>query len=166
MKERFLSIGIDPAGIGKTGIIMKSFKSIYPKSWHVQIEANNPIEAFEKIISWIQETKKNTSVEDFEIKHVAVELLHNGEEKFREVKATRELIALLRYYFKRKFCGHYPKDKNLTKKKELLKKYGNKSNHWIDACCILQAHLNEENLNLRTQNYIWEEIKHGTKKSK
>ncbi|WP_339020209.1 hypothetical protein [Spiroplasma endosymbiont of Atherix ibis] len=166
MKEKFLSIGIDPSGIGKTGIIMKSYNSIYPKSWKIQIEADYPIEAFEKIIAWIQNTKKNTSVEDFEIKHVAVELLHNGEEKFREVKATRELIGLLRYHFKQKFCGHYPKDKNIEAKKEMIKKYGGKNNHWIDAYCILQAHFKEQKLNLKTQNYKWEETNYGIKKNK
>jgi len=89
-----LTVGIDPAGIGTTGVVVKSFNGPYPRTWITNIVANNSVSAAEQIIRYIDGIRND--MEDFMLGDVIVEVPHGGAEKFAEIKATRELVGILK----------------------------------------------------------------------
>jgi hypothetical protein len=149
--NKSISFGIDPAGIGTTGIVAKGFGFQYVS--HAQLKADYPIEAYNYIVSWIDEQKRLSGVT--EIEFVSVELNHGGDEKRREVKATRELLGMLRNKFKRLFHGHLPNHKDRERKNLKMKKYGSSHSHWIDAEEIYYAHLNEKEKKYQCEDWKW-----------
>ncbi|ASP28235.1 hypothetical protein SCORR_v1c04630 [Spiroplasma corruscae] len=165
-KIPYISIGIDPSGMGTTGIVLRTYNYNYPKKWHDQLYCTNPIEAFELIKLWIKEKMSNFYLDNIEIKTVAVELLHQGIEKHKEVKATRELIGLLRYYFKFKFCGHLPHHKDKEDISKAILKHGKKNEHWIHAEAVLNSHFCEEKKSLTVEKFDWSKITYGDKKNR
>lgn len=163
MVNRTLAVGIDPSGNGTTGIYIKSFNCKNNLFWHTQIKNNNPIDAFVSIVNYIQQTL-NSCGELLELGSVVVEVLHGGAEVYAEVKQTRELIGLLRYYYKCKFKGHLPNHKNKNDVDLLIKKHGKKAEHWIHAKAILEAHLVEDDFGYPCENWKWVK-KNGNKKN-
>ncbi|WP_144416783.1 hypothetical protein [Spiroplasma kunkelii] len=57
-KRSPISIGIDPAGIGTTGIFLKIYKTKWPIRKYIQLKSYNPVEAVLKIQSEIKNFKK------------------------------------------------------------------------------------------------------------
>ncbi|AXF96588.1 hypothetical protein [Spiroplasma phoeniceum] len=80
----------------------------------------------------------------------------------KEVKATRELIVILRYIYDTKIRLHKPNDKDKIKVKKLLEEFGQKNEHAIHAKIILEAHLLEKERGLKCELWNWEEIKYGS----
>lgn len=162
LMEKYLTIGIDPSGIGVTGIYIKTFNYQWPKRWYENIEASIPVEAAIKIIEYINKIKKTLPEEIF-IKEVIVEVPHKGIEKWKEVKATRELVGILKYVYKNKFKGHQPnhKDKKLKELIKNSKKY--LSDHQLDAEVIMHAHFREKVFGWCCENYLGREIPHEKK---
>lgn len=151
--SKHIIVGIDPAGIGKTGIVIKSFNYSFPKRWRKTIEATNPVEAADKISKYIEDVK-NTLPDEFSLFEVVVEVPHGGKEMFKQVKATRELVGILRYLYRSKFKGHLPNHKDKKYKDSLKINKGYYSDHEMDAECILVAHLKEKETNLFCENYL------------
>lgn len=159
-KRSRISIGIDPAGIGTTGIFLKTYKTKWPIRKHIQLKSDNPVEAALKIQS---EIKKFQEVNNFIlIEVIVIENLHQGPEKMKEVKATRELIGILRYIYDTKIRLHKPSDKDKIRVKKLLEEFGQKNEHAIHAQTILEAHLLEKERGLKCELWNWEEIKYGS----
>lgn len=160
--EQYITIGIDSSGIGVTGIYIKSFNYQWPKRWYENIKANSLVEAANKIIEYINKIKK-TLPEELFIKEVIVEVPHKGIEKWKEVKATRELVGILKYVYKNKFKGHQPnhKDRKLKESIKNSKKY--LSDHQLDAEVIMHAHFKKEVNRWSCENYLGMEKLHGKK---
>ncbi|AGY41649.1 hypothetical protein mflW37_5820 [Mesoplasma florum W37] len=162
MKEKNIVVGIDPSGIGTTGIVIKEWNPTYwPRTWNTNIEANSPVEAAIKIIEYINKVKDK--YDDLSIKEVIVEVPHKGIEKWEQVKATRELVGILKYVYREKFKGHQPNHKDRTLKANLKKTKRNYSDHELDAEVIMMAHFKEEVYGWSCENFLGREKKHDKK---
>lgn len=155
-KKQF-SIGIDPSGNGTTGLYLSSFYTKWRYYAYKQITANNPVEACRLIIDEINNFKDKHNLK---IGCVVIELLHCGPEKFNEIKATRELIGMLRFVYFNHFCGHLPSDKSKELIASELINKSKKNIHSIHAKAILEAHFNASKLGLKCENWKWEVKKH------
>ncbi|MCL8212963.1 hypothetical protein LD120_00420 [Mesoplasma sp. JKS002657] len=145
-----LTVGIDPAGIGTTGVVIKTFNGLYPQTRTTNITATNCVDAAELIIQFIDGVRY--SMEDFILGDVIVEVPHGGAEKLPEVKATRELVGILKWHYKSRFKGHLPnhKDKKLLGE---LKTKEKTTSHIRDAKAIMDAHFHEDQRHLSCENY-------------
>lgn len=157
------SVGIDPAGIGTTGIFIKAIGTRFPHYKYVQVKCSNPTDSANEILTIINNFKNKHH--DLSLNVVVVENLHMGPEKMREVRATRELIGILRYELQNKMQLHYPADKNKEMIKKELKERTTKNEHSIHAKAILEAHFREKEFGYKCEKYNWEVIDYGTKKN-
>lgn len=109
--EKYFSVGIQPTGTGSSGVCIKTFNDYYPRKWSKMITCDNPIDMAENVINFVDEIGQKLNEKDFHLKDVIVNLTTTSTIKSPnddDYIATKQLIAILKYFYKSKFRGYAP----------------------------------------------------------